>query len=140
MNQFHVPQNPHGPQPGVHSHVPGGQACPGQGASYVTGGPEPAPKHLNLQQEPQYYQYGANDYGYLPVPTADGVRSWFDFSDSCYMKGLLLGAGVTVLLTNASVQKALVRGTVKLWSFVQGGVEEVKEQFQDIKAEMSQKK
>jgi hypothetical protein len=55
------------------------------------------------------------------------------------MRGFLLGAGVTLVLTNPRVKKAMLRGTVKLWSIVQGGVEEVKEQFQDVQAEMSQK-
>ncbi len=86
------------------------------------------PKHT--KEDPALYKYGE-------VP-ATGVNSWFDFSNSGYLKGLVLGAGATLLLTNPTVQKAVVRSTVKLWSFVQGGVEEVKEQFHDIKAEMSQ--
>ncbi len=86
------------------------------------------PKHVN--EDPALYKYGE-------VPAA-GINSWFDFSNSGYLKGLVLGAGATLLLTNPTVQKAVVRSTVKLWSFVQGGVEEVKEQFHDIKAEMSQ--
>ncbi|MFW5899621.1 MAG: YtxH domain-containing protein [Desulfovermiculus sp.] len=68
-----------------------------------------------------------------------GLGSWFAFSNPGYMKGFLLGAGATLVLTNPRVKKAMLRGTVKLWSMVQGGVEEVKEQFQDVQAEMSQK-
>ena len=56
-----------------------------------------------------------------------------------YAKGLLLGAAATYLLTNPKVQKAVVKGAVALWSSVQGSVEEVKEQIEDIKAEMSMK-
>jgi hypothetical protein len=71
-------------------------------------------------------------------PQSSQFGSWFDFSSAGYLKGLLAGAGITLLLTNTSVQKVLIRGTVKVWSTFQGGVEEVKEQFKDVKAEMSQ--
>lgn len=83
--------------------------------------------------------------GQYPVPAQqaagvdNGLGSWFAFSNPGYMRGFLLGAGVTLVLTNPRVKKAMLRGTVKLWSIVQGGVEEVKEQFQDVQAEMSQK-
>jgi hypothetical protein len=95
-------------------------------------------------QDSYYSQHGATEYGYLPVRAdmanlpAGGIGSWFNFSDTVYLKGFAIGAGVTLLLTNSAVQKALVRGSVKLWSLVQGGVEEVKEQFRDVKAELSQ--
>jgi len=87
------------------------------------------------QQAPAEYNYQAD--GVTPMPQASAVRSWFDFSDSGYLKGFMLGAGVTLLLTNDTVQRALVKGAVKTWSLFQGGVEEVKEQFRDVKAEMS---
>ncbi len=84
----------------------------------------------------QYYRYDPN--GMAPAPYSDtGIASWFAFSDSCYLKGLLVGAGVTLILTNSTVQKAMVRGAVKVWSFFQGSMEEVKEQFRDVQAEMS---
>ncbi|QTA86994.1 Uncharacterized protein dnm_030210 [Desulfonema magnum] len=65
--------------------------------------------------------------------------AYFNFSDPCYLKGFFVGAGLTFLLTNSTIQRAIVRGTVNLMSVVQGGVEEVKEQIKDIKSEMSQK-
>jgi hypothetical protein len=37
------------------------------------------------------------------------------------------------------VRQAIISGAVKVWSAVQGGVEEVKEQIQDVKAELSYK-
>lgn len=94
---------------------------------------------LNHQYSPADYAYYQNPDVWPDAPAA-GVRSWFDFSNTRYLKGFVVGAAATLLLTNSNVQKALVRTTVKLWSAVQGGVEEVKEQFQDIKAEMSQEK
>jgi len=67
------------------------------------------------------------------------LETWFNFRNSGYLKGFVIGAGAALVLTNPTVQKAVVAGAVKIWSTVQGGVEEVKEQIQDIKAEMSQK-
>lgn len=88
--------------------------------------------------------HGASEWDYPAAGSISPAASpafgggWFDFSNGCYLKGFALGAGITLLLTNSSVQKALVKGVVKVWSIVQGGVEEVKETFQDVKAEMSQ--
>lgn len=74
-----------------------------------------------------------------PQAQASWTQGWLAFSDPGYVKGLLLGAGLAYVLTNPTVQRALVKGAVTLWTTVQGGVEEVKEQIQDIKAEMSMK-
>lgn len=74
------------------------------------------------------------------APAGSLTHGWLAVNDPGYVKGLVLGAALTFLLTNPKVQKAVVKGAVTLWSTVQGGVEEVKEQIQDIKAEMSQKK
>ena len=88
----------------------------------------------NMQKaaQPQYSQ---------PFPSAPSswATGWFDFRHPDYAKGLLIGAGVAYLATNPAVQKAIVKGAVSLWSAVQGGFEEVKEQIQDIKSEMSLK-
>lgn len=74
-----------------------------------------------------------------PTPPANGIGGWFNFSNSDYLKGFVLGAGVALLVANPSVQRAVVTGAIKLWGMFQGGVEEVKEQIRDIQAEMSQK-
>ena len=71
-----------------------------------------------------------------PQP-ATGLASWVNVTDPGYLKGLALGAGVALLVTNPKVQQAVVSGAVKLWAAIQGGVEEIKEQIQDVKAELS---
>ncbi len=73
------------------------------------------------------------------LPQPGFMENWLDFKNTGYLRGFAVGAGLVLLLTNPALQKALVSGVVKVWSTVQGGVEEVKEQIQDIKAEMSQK-
>lgn len=52
-----------------------------------------------------------------------------------FVKGLLLGAGATLLFTNDSVQRSLIGSLVRVWSTLQGGVEELKERFRDAEAE-----
>lgn len=53
-----------------------------------------------------------------------------------FVKGLLIGAAATYLLTNDQVQRAAIKSAVKAWSTLQGGVEELKERFQDAEAEL----
>lgn len=53
-----------------------------------------------------------------------------------FMKGLLIGAAATYLLTNEQVQRTAIKGVVKAWSLLQGGIEEVKERFGDAEAEL----
>ncbi len=107
-------------------------------------------------QQPTYYFQDSNQYGAVnaqdaaqyPAQTAaattavqpanNTVASWFNFTNADYLKGLALGAGVALVATNPTVQKAVVSGAVKVWAAVQGGVEELKEQVQDVKAEISQ--
>lgn len=74
------------------------------------------------------------------VQSTGFAGGWLNFSNTGYLKGFAVGAAAALVLTNPTVQKALVTGVVKIWSAVQGGVEEVKEQIQDVKAEMSQDK
>jgi len=112
--------------------------------------------YMKNPQQPSYYfqdnnQYGAvnaQDAARYPAQTAAAANavqpadstlaSWFNLSSIDYLKGLALGAGVALVATNPTVQKAVVSGAVKVWAAVQGGVEELKEQVQDAKAELSQ--
>ena len=96
-----------------------------------------APGTGQYQTDPSGYY--ASQYGYYAPPQTSWTQGWFAFTDPGYVKGLLLGAAVSYVLTNPKVQRAMVKGVVTLWTSVQGGVEEVKEQINDIKAEMSMK-
>jgi hypothetical protein len=53
-----------------------------------------------------------------------------------FLKGALVGALAAYLLTNDNVQQAVINGSVKAWSLLQGGVEEMKERFRDAEAEL----
>ncbi|MFD2110367.1 hypothetical protein [Thiorhodococcus fuscus] len=70
-------------------------------------------------------------------------RSALGLPNDRFLKGMLIGAAATYLLTNEQVQRTAIKGAVKVWSLLQGGVEEVKEKFGDAAAELhhaSQKK
>jgi hypothetical protein len=71
----------------------------------------------------------------VPAAPTSTLGSWFDYSNPSYIKGLLLGAGVTLLVTSPAVQNAVIKGSVAAWSAVVGGVEEIKERVRDAKAE-----
>ncbi|NGX16284.1 hypothetical protein [Wenzhouxiangella sp. XN24] len=53
-----------------------------------------------------------------------------------FFKGALVGALAAYLLSHPEVQEAAVKGAVKAWSVLQGGVEEMKERFRDAEAEL----
>lgn len=97
------------------------------------------------QQQYAQPQYMQAQYPQYPAPQAKtaapapgaGLASWFNVTQPAYLKGLLLGAGVALVVTNPTVQKALIGGAVRVWAAVQGGVEEMKEQIEDVKAELS---
>lgn len=101
--------------------------------------PVQQPPYQGGQPESPYHQYamypaGGYQEGELG---AYWLESWFNFRNTGYLKGFVIGAGLALVLTNTTVQKTLATGAVRLWTAVQGGVEEVKEHVQDIKAEMS---
>jgi hypothetical protein len=85
-------------------------------------------------QQPLYPQAvypAAASYPAAPVSSLLGLN----IQDSQFWKGALLGAAVALLVTNESVQKGLVKGMAKLTAAAQCGIEEMKEKFEDAKAE-----
>jgi len=124
--------------PGHASHTTGGSCSCGDSA--VAGQSPYYPSH----DQNQYQYYSAGGYpqtysGYQTSAMPGTLASWFDLSNQSYLKGFIAGAGITFLLTNPAMKRSIIKGVVSLTSAIQGGVEEVKEQVQDIKAEMGQK-
>lgn len=137
------------------TYAPYGQAQPGQAqdAQAQPGQPQYSQAQYAHDQyaQAQYWQqqytqpYVSMPYAQSPAPQAKtaaptpgtGLASWFNVTQPAYLKGLLLGAGVALVVTNPTVQKALIGGAVRVWAAVQGGVEEMKEQIEDVKAELS---
>lgn len=78
-----------------------------------------------------YYPY--YDPRYRAVPQRRPANS---SPSNRFMKGLIIGAAATYVLTNEQIQRAAIKSAVMAWSTLQGGVEELKERFQDAEAEI----
>lgn len=59
-----------------------------------------------------------------------------NFNTANFLKGVLIGAGVAYLLSNEKTQNALFKGIAKAGALLQTGVEELKERYEDAKAEV----
>ena len=100
--------------------------------SHAAAGPGPAWPNPAAQAQAQPQAASA------PAEAAENqsiFSSGLGIHNDALVKGLLIGAGVAYLLTNETVQKNIMTAGVKLWSALQGGVEEMKERFRDAEAE-----
>jgi hypothetical protein len=84
------------------------------------------------QYQAAYYQ-GPAAY---PGAQYQTQTPFLNFSNDRFLKGLVIGAAAAYVLTNESVQRSAIKGVVKVWSMLQGGVEEIKERFHDAEAEI----
>lgn len=66
------------------------------------------------------------------------VNSGFNNAD--FIKGALIGAAVTYLLTNKDAQKTIMKAASKGSEFFQAGMEELKERYEDARAQMEANK
>ncbi|MBF0340554.1 MAG: YtxH domain-containing protein [Magnetococcales bacterium] len=82
------------------------------------------------------YHHGHAPYPYgMPQPPHEQHHAETP-SGGRLIKGALIGAAAAYLLTNESVQRSTIRSLVKVWNLARGGVEELKERFQDAHAEL----
>lgn len=54
-----------------------------------------------------------------------------------FLKGALIGAVATFILTNEDAQRAIFKGFAKITSLFESGIEELKERYEDAKAEVN---
>ena len=57
------------------------------------------------------------------------------YSSTEILTGALVGAAATYILTNDNVQKTLFKGILSINEILSGGIDEMKERFEDAKAE-----
>lgn len=67
--------------------------------------------------------------GGLPLPVFNPLRN------DAFIKGVMVGAGIAIILGNDKVQRTLIRAATRVWNAVQGEIEEVKERFRDAESE-----
>lgn len=70
--------------------------------------------------------------------TQSGILATLTAQKSEILKGALIGAAATFILTNPTTQSAIFKGIAKLSSLLEMGVEELKERYEDAKAEVNE--
>ncbi|WP_051958014.1 hypothetical protein [Desulfobacter vibrioformis] len=85
--------------------------------------------------EPKVYAVPQN-YAVQQAPPATSSFLGLDAGSATFWKGAILGAGVALLVTSETVQKAVVKAVSKGMAAASTGVEELKEKFEDAKAEV----
>ncbi len=88
-----------------------------------------------MDQYNQYQQPQAIVTPTSAIPSPPSSVLGVNVQDSQFWKGALLGAAVALLVTNESVQKGVIKGISSLSAAAQSGMEEMKEKFEDAKAE-----
>jgi len=90
--------------------------------------------------ENPYIQAQASD-PFAPSSSApEAPKAFMGLENGDFVKGALIGAAATFLLTNETAQKAIFKAFAKASSMMQIGVEELKERYEDAKAELEAQK
>lgn len=88
---------------------------------------------------------GANDANSANTQSANTtngitntISSFFNSGNTQqdFLKGALIGAVATFILTNEDAQRTIFKGFAKLSSLFEMGIEELKERYEDAKAEV----
>ena len=87
---------------------------------------------FNINQNP-YINQGLNP---LQNPQQSNNLTKSGFTSGDFIKGALLGAAVTYLLTNKNAQETIMKAFGKGSEFFSAGIEELKERYEDAKAQM----
>lgn len=84
---------------------------------------------MNAGQNP-YINPQANNMNAMNTQNQSG------FNNGDFIKGALIGAAVTYLLTNKGAQENLMQAVSKGTELFQAGMEELKERYEDARAQM----
>ncbi len=73
--------------------------------------------------------------------TTNAISSFFNSGNTQqdFLKGAFIGAVATFILTNKDAQKAIFKGFAKISNLFEMGIEELKERYEDAKAEVDSK-
>lgn len=85
--------------------------------------------NANINQNP-YINQSVNPLNTQPLSSASG------FNSGDFIKGALLGAALTYLLTNKAAQETALKAFGKGSELFTAGIEELKERYEDMKAQM----
>ncbi len=91
---------------------------------------------------PANAQYGMNQAN-APYGTNDGLHLPFlpeGFNTAGLLRGLVIGGIAAYILSNPKTQEYLFKAIIKGGSLINAGIEELKERFEDVKAEIDANK
>ena len=93
-------------------------------------------KYGTYMEKPDHVGPGQTSEPAEEVSAPSGLTSFFQFDNDSFWKGILVGSLATLLLTNSTVKKGIMKTIIKASASVKGGVEELKEQLADVEAEV----
>jgi len=70
-----------------------------------------------------------------PLETPFPFLGFNPLRNDVFLKGVVLGTGIGLVLGNPVVQRGIIRTVARMWSMMQGELEEMKERFRDAEAE-----
>ncbi|MDL0088189.1 YtxH domain-containing protein [Campylobacter gastrosuis] len=90
--------------------------------------------YINQQNQPSAVDNAINEVAQnLPfVPE--------NFNAAGFVKGALIGAVAAYVLSNPKAQESLFKAIIKGSNLINAGIEELKERFEDVKAELEAQK
>ncbi|MCP4971561.1 MAG: YtxH domain-containing protein [Arcobacter sp.] len=89
-------------------------------------------QNMNINHNP-YVNQNLNNQN---TNNANNTQGQNTFSNNDFLKGALIGAAVTFLLTNKGAQDSLMKAASKGSELFQAGIEELKERYEDARAQM----
>jgi len=95
--------------------------------------PKDIQQNANINQNP-YINQNTNSLSNMQQPLPQNNGSSFNTGD--FIKGALLGAAVTYLLTNKTAQDTAMKAFGKGSELFGAGIEELKERYEDMKAQI----
>ena len=95
----------------------------------------------SANQNANQNNYNANQNANNTQNATSALSSFFNSGNSQndFLKGAFIGAVATFILTNKDAQKAIFKGFAKISSLFEMGIEELKERYEDAKAEVDSK-
>jgi len=93
-------------------------------------------KYGTYMEQPDYASPGHPPGMAEDISASSGLASFFQLDNDSFWKGILVGSLATLLLTNSTVKKGIMKTIIKASASAKGGIEELKEQLADVEAEV----
>ncbi len=97
--------------------------------------------NFSANQNANQSGFGANQNANTQNSATSAISSFLNSGNSQtdFLKGAFIGAVATFILTNKDAQSAIFKGFAKISNLFEMGIEELKERYEDAKAEVDSK-